>query len=52
VQVIEPVTLHATFPARATGTKDIVVTVGNTSATLKNGFSWQNAPSRHRASKP
>jgi len=52
VQVVDPVTLHATFPARAAGTKDVVVTVGSTSATLKNGFSWQNAPSRHRASKP
>jgi hypothetical protein len=52
VQVIDPVTLHATFPARPAATKDVVVTVGSTSATLKNGFSWQNAPSRHRASKP
>jgi plastocyanin len=52
VQVVDPVTLHATFPARPAGTKDVVVTVGSTSATLKNGFSWQNAPSRHRASKP
>jgi plastocyanin len=52
VQVVDPVTLHATFPARAAGTKDVVVTVGSTSATLKNGFSWQNAPSRHRASRP
>jgi plastocyanin len=52
VEVIDPVTLHATFPARPAGTKDVVVTVGDTSATLKNGFSWQNAPSKRRASKP
>jgi plastocyanin len=52
VQVVDPVTLHATFPARPAGTKDVVVTVGNASATLKNGFSWQSAPSRHRVSKP
>jgi plastocyanin len=52
VQVVDSVTLHATFPARAAGTKDVVVTVGNTSATLKNGFSWQSAPSRRRVSKP
>jgi hypothetical protein len=51
VQVVDAVTLHATFPARAAGTKDVVVTVGSTSATLKNGFSWQNAPSRRRSSK-
>ncbi len=51
VQVVDPVTLHATFPARPAGTRDVVVTVGGTSATLKNGFSWQNAPSRRRSSK-
>jgi len=49
VQVTDPVTMHATFPARAAGTADVVVTVGATSVTLKNGFSWQNAPSKHRS---
>jgi hypothetical protein len=52
VQAIDPVTLQATFPTHTAGTGDVVVTIGSTSATLKNGFSWQNAPSRHRASKP
>ena len=51
VQVIDPVTLRATFPAHAAGTGDVVVTVGGTSATLKNGFSWQNPPLKHRAVK-
>ena len=51
VQIIDPVTIHATFPTHAAGSGDVVVTIGTT-ATLKNGFSWQNAPSKHRASKP
>ena len=51
VQVIDPVTLRATFAARAAGTSDVVVTVGGTSVTLKNGFSWQNPPLKHRAVK-
>lgn len=51
VQVIDPVTIRATFPALPPGTADVVVTVGTSSATLKNGFSWQNAPSRHRGVK-
>ena len=51
VQVIDPVTLRATFPAHAAGTSDVVVTMGGTSVTLKNGFSWQGPPSKHRANK-
>jgi hypothetical protein len=51
VQVIDPVTIHATVPVHAAGTGDVVVTVGATSATLHNGFSWQNAPSKRRAVK-
>jgi hypothetical protein len=51
VQVIDPVTIHATVPVHAAGTGDVVVTVGSTSATLHNGFSWQNAPVKHRAAK-
>lgn len=51
VQVVDAVTMRATVPARATGTGDVVVTVGTNSATLKNGFSWQNAPAKHRAIK-
>jgi hypothetical protein len=51
VQVIDPVTIHATVPVHAAGTGDVVVTVGSTSATLHNGFSWQNAPSKRRAVK-
>jgi IPT/TIG domain. len=50
VQVIDAVTIRATFPTHAAGSADVVVT-GGTSATLKNGFSWQNAPSKHRATK-
>jgi hypothetical protein len=49
VQVIDPVTIHATVPVHAAGSGDVVVTIGSTSATLHNGFSWQNAPSKHRA---
>ncbi|MEA2238310.1 MAG: hypothetical protein QOC81_3034 [Thermoanaerobaculia bacterium] len=52
VQVLDPVTLKATFPARPAGTSDVVVTMGGTSVTLKNGFSWQNAPSKRRSAKP
>jgi hypothetical protein len=51
VTVIDPVTIHATVPVHAAGTGDVVVTVGATSATLHNGFSWQNAPSKRRAVK-
>jgi len=51
VQVVDAVTLHATVPAHAAGTGDVVVTVGATSATLHNGFSWQNAPVKRRAVK-
>jgi hypothetical protein len=51
VQVIDPVTIHATVPVHAAGTGDVVVAVGATNATLHNGFSWQNAPSKHRAAK-
>ena len=46
-----PVTIRATVPVHAAGTGDVVVTVGGTSATLHNGFSWQNAPAKHRAVK-
>jgi plastocyanin len=52
VQVVDPVTLRATFATQAAGVpKDVVVTMGGTSATLKGGFSWQNAPSKRRATK-
>jgi hypothetical protein len=51
VQVIDPTTIQATLPVHAAGTGDVVVTFGSTSATLHNGFSWQNAPSKHRAAK-
>jgi len=51
VQIIDPLTIHATFPTHAAGTADVVVTIGGTSATLKNGFAWQNAPTKHRAAK-
>jgi hypothetical protein len=51
VQVVDPVTIHATVPVHAAGSGDVVVTIGGTSATLHNGFSWQNAPSRRRATK-
>jgi len=51
VQVIDPVTIRATVPAHGVGTSDVVVTVGSTSATLKNGISWQNPPPKHRAAK-
>lgn len=51
VQVVDPVTIRATVPAHGLGTSDVVVTVGSTSATLKNGLSWQNPPSKKRAVK-
>jgi hypothetical protein len=52
VQVLDAVTMKATFATQAAGApKDVVVTVGGTSATLKGGFSWQNAPSKRRATK-
>jgi hypothetical protein len=51
VQVIDPVTIHATVPVHAAGTGDVVVTSGAASATLHNGFSWQNAPPKRRAAK-
>jgi hypothetical protein len=51
VVVNDPVTISAIFPAHAAGTGDVVVTIGSASATLKNGFAWQNPPPRHRAIK-
>jgi heme/copper-type cytochrome/quinol oxidase subunit 2 len=51
VQIVDAVTIHATVPVHAAGSGDVVVTVGGTSATLHNGFSWQNAPPKHRAAK-
>ena len=51
VQVIDAVTMRATVPVHAAGTGDVVVTIGSASATLHNGFSWQNAPPKHRAVK-
>jgi hypothetical protein len=51
VQIADAVTIHATVPVHAAGSGDVVVTVGGTSATLHNGFSWQNAPPKHRAAK-
>jgi hypothetical protein len=49
VQIIDAMTMRATIPAHAAGTSDVIVTVGGSSVTVKNGFSWQNAPSRSRA---
>ncbi|HEX7680699.1 MAG TPA: IPT/TIG domain-containing protein, partial [Thermoanaerobaculia bacterium] len=51
VQVIDPVTIQATLPSHPAGRGDVVVTVGGTSATLTNGFSWQNPPPKRRAVK-
>ncbi len=51
VQVIDPVTIQATLPSHAAGRGDVVVTIGATSATLQNGFSWQNPPPKRRAVK-
>ncbi|HSY52214.1 MAG TPA: IPT/TIG domain-containing protein [Thermoanaerobaculia bacterium] len=49
VQIVDPVTIRATIPTQPAGTADVVVTVGSTTVTLKRGFSWQNAPPKHRA---
>jgi len=51
VQVIDPVTIQATLPSHAAGRGDVVVTIGGTSATLRDGFSWQNPPPKRRAVK-
>ncbi|HEV7425021.1 MAG TPA: IPT/TIG domain-containing protein [Thermoanaerobaculia bacterium] len=51
VTVVDPVTIHATVPVHAAGSGDVVVTIGSSAAPLHNGFSWQNAPSKHRAVK-
>jgi hypothetical protein len=51
VQINDPVTIVATLPSHAIGTGDVVVTVGGSSVTLKNGFSWQNAPPKKHAAK-
>ena len=52
VQIVDPITMHATFATQAAGTpKDVVVTIGSTSVTLRNGFSWQNAPPKRRSTK-
>ncbi|HXA16462.1 MAG TPA: IPT/TIG domain-containing protein [Thermoanaerobaculia bacterium] len=51
VQVIDPVTIQATLPSHPAGRGDVVVTAGATSATLTNGFSWQNPPPKRRSVK-
>jgi hypothetical protein len=53
IQVIDPVTIRATVATQAAGSpKDVVVTAAGTSANLKTSFSFQNGPSKHRATKP
>jgi hypothetical protein len=51
VQVIDPVTILATLPSHPAGRGDVVVTIGSTSVTLKDGFSWQNPPPKRRSVK-
>ena len=48
---ITPISLQAFVAAQSARTVDVVVTMGGTSVTLKNGFSWQNPSPRHRAVK-
>lgn len=49
VQVIDAVTMRATTPAHAEGSANVVVTVGATSATLTNGFTYATPSPKRRA---
>lgn len=51
VTVINAVTMQATAPAHATGTVDIVVTVGNNSVTKTGAFTYQAVQPRRRAAR-
>jgi plastocyanin len=48
---ITPISLQAFVAPQAAGTVPVVVTMGGSSVTLRNGFSWQNPSPRHRAAK-
>jgi hypothetical protein len=49
VRVIDAVTLQVTAPAHALGPVDVVVTVGASSVTKTNAFTYQLVPPRRRA---
>ncbi|HSP14646.1 MAG TPA: IPT/TIG domain-containing protein [Thermoanaerobaculia bacterium] len=49
VQVTGPTTLMATVPAHVSGTVDVVVTVGSSSATASASFSFTDGGKRRRA---
>ncbi len=51
VRVADPVTLHATAPAHAAGTVDVVVTIGGTSFTVRNGYTYESSTIRKRATR-
>lgn len=51
VRVIDAITIAATVPPHAAGTVDVVLTVGGSSVTAKNAFSYVTAIPRRRATK-
>jgi len=51
LRVVDPVTMHVTAPAHAAGSVDVVVTVGGTSVTRTNGYTYGDPLPRKRAAR-
>ena len=51
VRVINPIMMIVTAPAHAAGSVDVVVTVGGTSATVTNGYTYGDPIPRKRAAR-
>lgn len=51
LRVLDPVTMFVTVPAHALGSVDVVVTVGDKSVTVKNGYTYANPVPRRRAAQ-
>lgn len=51
VRIVNPVTMVVTAPPHAAGTVNVVVTVGASSATLQNGYTYGDPVPRKRAAR-
>ncbi|HEV2721837.1 MAG TPA: IPT/TIG domain-containing protein [Thermoanaerobaculia bacterium] len=51
VRFIDPVTIRVTAPAHAAGSVDVVVTIGGTSFTVHNGYTYETSTTRKRAAR-
>jgi len=51
IRIIDPITMRVTAPAHAAGSVDVVVTIGGTSFTVKNGYTYESSTTRKRATR-